>query len=189
MTKATRETLWTVAYIIAGLSASWLCRLLLAARRITNFPMLPLIILGLAGGLIYAAVRLRGLSYAIMMVVLLFFVQLALTPPLRTEAAIRAALWATPVGFSFLISGYLYKFLARLRIGKFLIMALIVGLAHLAVVLLFRLRTGQEFHRNLLSYQFSIGSLFGTLFGIIIEILELIFPNKGEETAFDLPAS
>jgi hypothetical protein len=189
MTKATRETLWTVAYIIAGLGASGLCRMFLAARRITNFPMLPLIILGLAGGLIYAAVQLRGLSYALMMVVLLFFVQLALTPPLRTVAAIRAALWATPVGLSFIIAGYLFKFLHRIRLGKFLIMALIVGLAHLTVVLLFRFHTGQEFHRNLLTYQFIIGALFGTLFGILIEIIELIFPNRVEKSSFDLPTS
>ncbi|MGQ9678186.1 MAG: hypothetical protein ACUVUD_02770 [bacterium] len=189
MSKSMRETVWTIAYISAGIFAALSIWKLLSTRHITKIPLPPLIILGFAGGLIYAAVRLRGLTYAIMMVILLFFLQLALTPPLRTETAIRAALWATPIGFSFLVSGYLFKYLSRLPVGKFLFMALIIGLAHLTVVLLFRLRTGQEFPRGLLTYQFIVGALFGTVFGILIEILELLFRQKKQEPNFDFPLS
>lgn len=184
MSKSMRETGWTIAYLSAGIFAALAIWKLVSTRHITTIPLPPFIILGLAGGLIYAAVRLRGLTYAIMMVVLLFFLQLALTPPLRTETAIRAALWATPIGFSFLFSGYLFKYLARMPVGKFLLMAVIVGLAHLTVVLLFRIRTGQELPGGLLTYQFTVGALFGAAFGIIIELLELLFRPKKEEDAF-----
>lgn len=188
MSRSTRETLWTLTYIAAGLTAAGLSWKLLSLRPVTGIPLLPFIILGVAGGLIYAAVRLRGIGYAIMMVILLFFLQLALTPPLRVEAAIRAAFWAGPVGASFVLAGYSFKVLNRIPIGKFLLMALLTGAGHLVVVLLFRMHTEAGLPTRLLLRQFLVGTLFGAILGIIIELIEIAFSKRQHPTTFEPPA-
>lgn len=190
MNKSTRETLWTFGYITLGIVAGWLTWFLLPGRKFGSVPpLLPFLILGFAGALIYAALRLRGVFYALMMVVLLFFLQLALTPPLRAESAIRAALWATPIGLSFLFAGVIFRALPRIPVGKFLLMALLVGTAHLVVVVLFRLRAGESPNRSLLIWQFLVGALIGAIFGILVEILEIVFRfrKQQEEIAITLP--
>ncbi len=187
MSRATKETLWTVAYIAAGLVAAWLTRLLVFARVASRPSILPFIVLGVAGGLIYAALRLRGLGDAILMVVLLFFLQVALNPPVRAASAIRAVFWALPVGTAFIIAGYIFKTLTRIRFGKFILMALLIGLSHWLVVLLFQLRTPESLPGTIFFSQLIIGALFGALFGLLIETLELFFPHKKAELTPPLP--
>ncbi len=178
MTRATKETLWTLAYITTGLLSGVLTWLIISARSPHRLAILPFIVLGLAGGLIYAAVRLRGLGYSILMVILLFFLQLALNPPVRALSAIRAAFWAVPIGTAFLLSSYIFKYLTRIPLGKFLLMAVIIGTAHWLVVFLFQLRLVDSLPRTIFFSQLMVGALFGAMMGLIIEVLELLFPPQ-----------
>lgn len=191
MKKATWETLWTTIYIVAGIAAGWLTWFFLPGRRIAHLPpkLLPFLIFGFAGALIYAAVRLRGLGYAIMMVILFFFLQMALTPPLRAEAAIRAGIWAVPIGVAFIVSGYLFRLLRQVPLGKFILMGILAGLAQVLVVAVFRIRAGETVYKALLFWQIVVGGMLGSFLGIIIEFFELIpFGKREGYLEKDLPS-
>jgi hypothetical protein len=170
-----RESLWTLGYLGCGAAAGWLNWRLLPFRA----PLLPLLVVGIAGGLIYAGIRLRGFGYGLMMVVLLFFLQLVLMPPLRTETVVRAAMWAFPVGMSFLAAGAVFRWWQRLRFGKFLLMALLVGAGYLLVGILFRLRAQQGLNAHQMTGQLVRGMLQGGFSGLLIEALEYIFTPAG----------
>ncbi len=188
MSKATRETLWTLIYIIAGIITGWLTWRIAGKILFRSSPkLLPFLILGFAGALIYASVRLRGLGYALIMVILFFFLQLALTPPLRTEAVIRAGIWAGPVGLSFIFSGYIFKSLSRLMLGKFILMAILVGLAQALVAAVFRIRANEAITRSLLLWQIVLGGILGGFLGLFIELFELIPLTKSKEKENALP--
>jgi hypothetical protein len=190
MSKSAHESLWTVIYLVAGVVAAWLTWFFLPGRKFSHSApnLLPFIIAGSAGALIYASIKLRGLGSAVIMIFLMFLLQLALIPPLRTEAAIRAGLWAVPVGLSFLISAYLFKICQGLPIGKFILMALFLGFAYAFVAALFRLRAGLSVYKGLLLWQFTVGAMLGGFLGILIELFELIPARKKSSPAgFDLP--
>ncbi|MGB9741904.1 MAG: hypothetical protein ACP5JB_05300 [candidate division WOR-3 bacterium] len=175
MSAGLRESLWTLGYLGCGAAAGWLnWRLLPGAPQ-----LLPFLVVGFASGLIYAGIRLRGFGYGMMMVVLLFFLQLALMPPLRTETVVRAAIWAFPVGMSFLTAGAIFRWWQRVRFGKFLLMALLVGLGYLLVMILFRVRAQQGLIAHQLRSQFLLGAMQGGFLGLLIEGLEFIFLPSG----------
>ncbi|MEO0071364.1 MAG: hypothetical protein ABIK39_04700 [candidate division WOR-3 bacterium] len=189
MKKSTWETLWTMIYIVAGLTGGWLTWFFLPGRKMAQLPpkLLPFLILGLAGALIYAAVRLRGLGYAILMVILLFFLQMALTPPLRKEAAIRAGIWAAPFGVGFIATGYLFRLLRRVPLGKFILMGIMAGLAQAVAAAVFRIRAGETVSKVLLLWQVTIGGMLGIFLGILIEIFELLPIRKRETLDREFP--
>ena len=93
MSRSTRETLLTIGYIAAGLAGAMLAGYLIAGAKFLHMPkqLVGFLTVGFSGGLIYSSVRLRGLGMAVMMVVLLYFVQLASSPPIRAASAIGAA--------------------------------------------------------------------------------------------------
>ncbi len=177
MPRSSRESLWSLGYIVCGGLAGWLNWLILPGRlqhRLTvNF--IPFLIIGVAGGLIYAGARQRGLGFSIMMVILLFFLQLALTPPLSLASVTRAAIWAFPIGGAFLIASYVFRMLNRLRLGKFVFMAILVGLGYVVTAAIFRMRAEREITRQLVLRQFLLGFKSGGLLGVLIELLELCF--------------
>lgn len=190
MKKSTWETLWTMIYIVAGLTAGWLTWFFLPGRKMAHLPpkLLPFLILGFAGALIYAAIRLRGLGYAIMMVILLFFLQMALTPPLRKEAAIRAGIWAAPFGVAFIASAYLFRLLRRIPVGKFILMGIMAGLAQAVAAAVFRIRAGETVSKVLFIWQVTIGGMLGIFLGTLIEIFELLPIRKKETLDRDFPS-
>ncbi|MEN9979866.1 MAG: hypothetical protein ABIK38_05935 [candidate division WOR-3 bacterium] len=186
MSSSLRESLYTFGYMLCGAVAGWLNWRLVPFG--TRMPVLPFLAVGIAGGLIYAGMRLRGFGFGLMMVVLLFFVQLALTPPLRLGSIVRAAMWAFPVGSSFLLSALLFKLLNRFKPLRFLFMALLVGLGYVLVAVLFRLRLHQPADFGGLKWQFLAGALLGGVLGVLLEMLEYVFPpERYHRSQFILP--
>jgi|UniRef100_A0A7V3PUV8 hypothetical protein len=186
VSRNTEESLRTLGYIICGLVAGWLNWRVLPFRSYVLTPpqLLPFLVVGVAGGLIYAGTRLRGFGYGMMMVGLLFFLQLALMPPLRPETVIRAGLWALPVGLSFLFAGVLFKLLVRWQFGKFLLMGMLVGIGYMLVLIFFRLRAQEPIFRQQLAGQFVLGAMLGGFLGILIEGVEFIFPLRRFDNRF-----
>jgi hypothetical protein len=139
MSKTTRESLFTIAYVAIGLIAVLVVGYLTYHHRFFRFPrpMLPFIIVGLTGALIYATVQMRGAGLAILMIVLLFLAQVALTPPIRPTALAAAAIYSLPIGFALLAGAYVQKSLTRYKIGRFIVMAPIVAAGYALMMLVF----------------------------------------------------
>lgn len=176
MSSPVRESLYTFGYLVCGAAGGWLNWRVMPVLSPRGFPLAPFLGVGIGGGLIYAGMRLRGFGYGLMMVVLLFFVQLALLPPLRVAAIIQAAMWALPVGLAFMLGGVVFRGLTKLRFGRFLFMAGLVGTGYALAAVLFQLRGHQGLNGQRLWWQFLLGGIMGGALGVLIEVLELIFP-------------
>ncbi|OYD14960.1 hypothetical protein CH330_06955 [candidate division WOR-3 bacterium JGI_Cruoil_03_51_56] len=187
MTKATRESVLTLLYIIFGLGGALLAGYVILGSKLfqtTNRQLFGFLVIGFSGSLVYAAIRLKGFGYGLLMIILMFFGQLALNPPLCGSSAINAAIWALPVGLAFTASAYLFKSLNRIPFGKFLIMAFFIGLGYSIAVVFFKLR----FHSPLEPHEilsFGLAGLkVGGFIGIGMEIVDLIgtrMHSKGPE--------
>ena len=117
MSKNTRETLFTVAYIVLGLAGALLAGWLTARGRFftTPRPLIDFVVIGFFGSLAYAVIQMRGGGYAILLLVLMYLVQLAMAGPiraLRAGAFISAAL-ILPVSFALIGSAFAMKKFSR----------------------------------------------------------------------------
>ncbi|MEO0079414.1 MAG: hypothetical protein ABIK44_01895, partial [candidate division WOR-3 bacterium] len=115
----------------------------------------------------------RSLGFALMMIILLFLSQVALRPPLRAASAINAAIRALPIGIAFCASAYIFKALKKVPFGKFLIMALLVGLGHGLVVVLSSIRFHQPVALRVVCAMGCEGLLLGGLMGAGFELIDL----------------
>jgi hypothetical protein len=193
--KNTRETLLTLGYVIFGLAGSFAAGLLTFSTKFFHLPrpMAPYIIVGLAGALIYASVRMRGAGYAVLMVVLMYFAQLALVGPLRGAAIAgrltAAAIYALPVGVALLISAYMYKGLPNLRFGKFVVMAVIVAIGYLVMLALWLARSKMPMQSGVLVAQAVMGLKVGAGIGLGLELVDLFAtpPRPRDEIDFSRP--
>jgi len=176
MTKNSRETLLTVLYILFGIGGA-----ILAGYWVVGRPMFShgsifvrYLVVGFSGALVYAAARLRGLGYCIVMIVLMFLGQVALDPPLRAESAIIAALWALPVGIAFTAAGFVFRALERIPVGKLLIMALFVGLGYGIGMVAFLMKAHAPLHPAPVIRQATAGLKVGALMGFGMELVDLL---------------
>lgn len=175
----TRETLLTLGYVILGLAGACAAGLLTFSTKFFNLPrpMAPYIIVGLGGALIYASVRLRGAGYALLMLVLMYFAQLALVGPLRgpmlTHRLVSAAIFALPVGIALLVSAYIYKGLPRLRFGKFVVMAVVVAIGYVVMLVLWLARSHAPMHKGVFIAQAVMGLKVGAGIGLGLELVDL----------------
>ncbi len=176
MKKNTRETLLTILYILLGIGAAVLAGYWVIGRPFFRHGsiLVRFLVVGFSGSLVYAAARLRGLGYCVMMIVLMFLGQVALDPPLRAESAIIAALWALPVGIAFTASGFTFKSLERIPIGKFIIMALFVGLGYGIGMVAFLTKAHAALHLAPVLRQTVAGLKVGALMGLGMEIVDLV---------------
>ena len=185
MTKTTRESLFTVGYIAIGLIAVMVVGYVTFQHRFLRLPhggLLPipmrdLLIVGLAGSLIYASVQMRGAGLTLLMIVLLFLAELAIRPPIRANAFAAAALFALPVGFALLAGAHAQKALARLKIGRFLVMGLIVGAGYGLMMLLFLIKSHVEIRLGTVLNQAFLGAKLGAAMGLGFELIDLIGPR------------
>jgi len=180
MTKNSRETLLTFGYIIMGLAGAVLAGCLSAGNRFFHPPrqFVGFLVVGFSGGLIYASVRLRGLGMSLLLVVLLYFIQLASTPPIRPASAVGAAIFALPVGTAFVVSAYLFKALARVPLGRFIVMALVVGLGYGLMIAIFLLKAQQPLVTRLIARQLLLGAKLGGAVGLGLELVDLLGGRK-----------
>ncbi len=176
MTKTTRESLFTLAYVGVGLVAAVVVGYLTFHNRFFHFPrpMLAFLIVGLTAGLIYAAVQMRGAGLALLMIVLLFLTQVAMTPPIRARALAAAAIFALPVGFGLLAGTHAQKSLARFKIGRFVVMALIVAAGYGLMMLLFLIWSHVEIRTGTIAGQAFMGLKLGAAMGLGFELVDLI---------------
>jgi hypothetical protein len=185
MTRNSQETLLTIGYIVMGLAGAVLAGYLSAGNRFFHMPrqLIGFLVVGFSGGLIYASVRLRGLGTALLMVALLYFVQLASAPPIRPASAVSAAVLALPVGTAFVISAYLFKTLARVPLGRFIVMALVVGLGYGLMIAIFLLRAQQPLVAGLIARQALLGAELGGAVGLGLELVDLIGGRRVDRRA------
>jgi hypothetical protein len=186
VTKSTKETLFTVGYLVLGVAAAIGIGYLTYKNRFFHFPrpMLPFLVASIAGALIYASVQMKGIGVAILMLVLLFLVQLAMSPPIRASSMVGAAIFSVPVGLSLIASSYAFKALARIKFGKFLLMALIVGFGYAVMIALFVLRSHAELSLGILLSQGFLGAKLGAGLGVAFELVDLTGPRPNNEYSF-----
>ena len=189
MSKATRESLFTVAYVVIGLIAVVVVGCLTFRHRFFHLPrpLLPFLVVGLTGGLIYAVVQMRGAGLAILMIVLLYLAQVAMSPPVRPATLATAAIFALPVGFALLAGAYVQKALTRFRIGRFVVMGAIVALGYGLMMVLFLVRTHVDIRMGLVFRQAFIGLKLGAAMGLGFELVDLVGPRPHHELVYDRP--
>lgn len=176
MTKNSRETLLTILYILFGLAGTVLAGYFVVGKVMFSHGsiLVRFIIVGFSGALVYAAARLRGLGYCILMIVIMFMGQLALNPPLSASAAIMAALWALPVGLAFTASGFIFKSLHRIPVGKFVLMALLVAAGYAIGMVAYLTRIHAPVAAASVLRQMVAGLKVGGLMGFGMEIVDLL---------------
>ncbi len=189
MSKATRETLFTIAYMVISLIAVNVVGYLTFRQRFFHLPrpMLAFLVVGFAASLIYSSVQMRGLGLAILMVVLLFLAQVAMAPPIRPNSLIGAAMFALPVGGALLASSYVLKGLGRFKFGRFLVMGLIVGLGYALMIILFLIRSQVPVRLGAILGQAILGAKLGAGLGIGFELIDLIGPRPKHEPDYGQP--
>jgi len=187
VTKATRESLFTAAYIVIGLTAVIVVGYLTYRHRFFYFPrpMLPFLVVGLTGALIYAAVQLRGAGLAILVIALLYLAQVAMTPPIRPNSLAGAATYALPIGFALLAAAYVQKSLVRLKFGRFIVMGLFVASGYAVMMVLFLVRSRVDVFFDTVFKQAFLGLKLGAAMGLGFELVDLFGPRPGHVHDYD----
>jgi hypothetical protein len=193
VSKATRESLFTLAYVVVGLIAVVAVGGLTFRGRFFHFPqpMLPFLIVGLTGAIIYATVQMRGAGLAILMIVLLYLTQVAMMPPKSRLASLgAAAIFAIPVGFALIAGAYVQKALGgRFKIGRFVVMGLTVAAGYGLMILLWLVRSHVDIQWKLVLRQALVGLELGAAMGFGFELVDLIGPRPKHEYDYDRPAA
>jgi hypothetical protein len=189
VSKTTRETFFTLGYIAVGLIAAGAVGYLTFHQRFFHMPrpLLPFIVVGLTGALIYASVQMRGAGFVGLMVALLFLTQVAMTPPIRPNSLMYAALYALPIGFALAAAAYVQKSLTRFKFGRFLVMGLIVGAGYALMILLFLIKSHVEIRLYTIWNQTFLGAKLGASMGLGFELIDLIGPRPQHQPDYDKP--
>jgi len=176
MTKNSKETVLTAGYILLGLAGAVLAGYLTVGGVVFSHGsiLLRYAVVGFSGALVYAAARLRGFGFCILMIVLMFFGQVAMNPPLRASSAVIAALWALPVGIAFTASGFIFKALRRYPIGKFILMGLLVGIGYAIGMVAYLLKVNAPVAMASVMKQAVAGIKVGALMGFGMEMVDLL---------------
>ncbi|MBM3332551.1 hypothetical protein FJY68_12015 [candidate division WOR-3 bacterium] len=183
MSKAARESLFTIAYVAVALIAVVIVGYLTFRRQFFHFPrpMLPFLVVGLTGSLMYAIVQMRGAGLAILTILLLLLAQVAMTPPIRPATLAAAVIFALPVGFALLAGAYAQKLLARFKIGRFVVMGVIVAAGYGLMMLLFLVRSRYDVRMGPVFSQAFMGLKLGAAMGLGFELVDLIGPRLKRE--------
>jgi len=179
VSKPTRESISTIAYVAVGIVAGIVVGCLVSGKRFFHFPrpMLPFLVVGLTGALMYATVQLRRTGLAILMIVLLFLTQVAMTPPIRASSLAAGAIFAIPVGFALLAGSYAQQALARLKIGRFVVMGMIVAVGYGLMMVLFLVQSHTDIRMNWVRAQALVGLELGAVMGLGFELVDLLGPR------------
>jgi hypothetical protein len=175
--KVTRESPSTIAYVAVGLIAGFIVGYVTFGKRFFSFPrpMLPFLVVGLTGALMYATVQLRRAGLAILMIVLLYLTQVAMTPPIRPASLAAGVFFAIPVGFALLAGSYAQKALTRIKIGRFIAMGTILAVGYGVMMLLFLVRSHTDIRMAWVFTQARVGLELGAAMGLGFELVDLIW--------------
>jgi len=179
VSRATRESLSTIAYVAVGIIAGIAIGYLTFRQRFFHLPrpMLPFLVVGLTGALMYATVRLRRAGLAILMILLLYLTQVAMMPPIRASSLAAGAIFAIPVGFALLAGSYAQQALARFKFGRFVVMGLIVAVGYGLMMVLFLVRSHTDIRMSWVRAQALIGLELGAVMGLGFELVDLLWPR------------
>lgn len=203
MSRARSNGLFTVAYVAAGLLAVLVVGYLSYRQRFFHLPepMVPYLLVGLIGALIYAAVQKQHAWLAILLIALLYMADLALKPPLTVRLLLPAASHALPVGFSMFAAAVVLKSLARIRrrnliltllvaLAGIILTAMLVGLGYTLSTILFIART-REMPATLHPYYLRAGVLLGlklgAAMGLGFKLVDLIGSRSKHGPHYDRP--
>jgi hypothetical protein len=177
--KLTRESVPTIAYVTVGPIAAIVVGYVNFQRGFFHLPrpMLPFLVVGLTCALMYATVQLRRAGLAILMIVLLYLMQVAMTPPIRASSLAPAAIFAIPVGFALLAGSYAQKALARFKIGRFVVMGVIVAAGYGLMMLLWLIRQHVAMQGRFVLLQALVGLELGAAMGLGFELVDLLGPR------------
>lgn len=180
MSKQNRESLSAIAYVAVGLIAAVVVGYFNFRRGFFHLPrpMLPFLVVGLTGGLMFAMVQLRRAGLAILMIVLLYLTQVAMVPPIRASTLAAGAIFALPVGFALLAGSYAQKALARLKMGRFIVMGAIVAVGYGLMMVLFLVRSHADIRMVLVRTQALVGLELGAAMGLGFELVDLLGPRR-----------
>jgi hypothetical protein len=180
ISRNSKETLFTLAYIVMGAAGAVAAGFLTYGSKFAHFPrpMLPFLIVGLVGALIYSAVQMRGFGTVLLVFVLFFGGQLALSGTLRGEAFYNklfgAGIYVLPIGSALIFSAYLFRSLAKIPLGKFVLSAAIIGAGFGLMVVLWLFRQRVAIQMSLFWAQAFIGAKLGAGVGLGFELVDLI---------------
>jgi hypothetical protein len=179
VTKLTRESAPTIAYVAVGVIAGIIVGCLTFGQRFFHFPrpMLPFLVVGLTGALMYATVQLRRAGLAILMILLLYLTQVAMSPPIRAASLTAGAIFAIPVGFALLAASYAQKALARFKIGRFIAMGAIVAVGYGLMMVLFLVQSHTDVRMAWVRMQALVGLELGAAMGLGFELVDLLGPR------------
>lgn len=180
-----RGILFTIGYVAVGLVAVALVGGLTYHRQCFHFPepMLSLLLLGLMGGLIYAAAQMYDGRYAVLVIALSFGFRVALTP--RSFSILAAAIYTLLVGFALVAAAYAQKSLTVLKFGRFISMGLILAAGYALMTLLFISMFNTQTGLGTFWSQTFLGAKLGGAMGLGFELVDLIGPRPGPEPVLD----
>jgi hypothetical protein len=180
-----RGILFTIGYVAVGLVAVVAVGFLTYHGQCFRFPepMLSLLLLGLMGGLIYAAAQMYDGRYTVLVIALSFVVRVALTP--RSFSIVAAALYTLVVGFALVGAAYAQKSLTGLKFGRFISMGLIVGAGYALMTLLFVSMWNTQTGLSTFWSQTFLGAKLGGAMGLGFELVDLIGPRPEPEPVLD----
>ncbi len=189
MGKSRRDSPLTLAYVVVGLTAAIAVGYFTLHDKFFHLPMpmLPFVAVGLAGALIYATVQLRRAGLAILMIGLLYLIQVAMTPPIRTATLAAGAIFALPVGFALLAGSHAQTALARFRIGRFIVMGAVLAAGYAVMMFLFLVRSHLDLNLSLVLRQAFVGLELGAAMGLGFELVELLAPRLRQRPAGERP--
>jgi hypothetical protein len=189
VSKTNREGLITLAYVVAGLIAVFVVGYLSFQQRFFGFPrpMLPFLVVGLTGSLMYVLVQMRKAGLAVLMILLLLLTQVAMAPPIRPASLAASAMFAIPVGFAILGGVYAQKSLVRLKFGRFVVMGIVVAAGYGAMMLLWLIRSHTDVRVDLLARQALVGFELGAAMGLGFELVDLFGPRPKPKLAAKRP--
>ncbi len=191
MGRLTRENISTISYVTVGLIAGFVVGYFNFQRGFLHFPrpMLPFLVVGLTGALMYIVVQLRRVGLAILMIFLLYLTQVAMTPPIRASTLAAGAIFAVPVGFALLAGSYAQQALARFRIGRFIVMGAIVAVGYGLMMVLFLVQSHTEIRMAWVRAQAIVGLELGAAMGLGFELVDILGSRRKHRTKQPVPGS
>lgn len=197
ITKNNREMMRTFAHIVFGLAGTVLAGFFIYHERTLYAPrplLFPLLLFGLGGTLIYTMFRFRCYAYAIMIIIFMGLGRIVLCPDdiIKSQLSgyfVSAAIYAIPIGTAFIISYVLYQRLERLKFGRCILMGIVIGIAYFirSMASLFLEHASRNGNTgSILWNQTFIGIIMGVGIGLGLEVAEIFFKQKSNESGFPL---
>ena len=164
-------------YVIAGIAGSIIVGFISFGPRIFIYtlPAFHFILVGVAGAIIFAAVRFYNKWTAALAVLILAFILMVILKILRIPQFVFQIIWAIAAGYLIFAMACLYRTkLGKLPIGKFIIVGIALGILYIALTYGRFMMLGVPATYLSLKPSAIFGFLIGCGIGVGIEVGELL---------------